>query len=79
LAIAACAQGQEATTVLNAANEIAVAAFLQGRIGFTDIAKVNERCLIAIKQRGLSSIEDIIALDAQTRIYAEEILTKITC
>ncbi|MGL4448226.1 MAG: 1-deoxy-D-xylulose-5-phosphate reductoisomerase, partial [Shewanella sp.] len=79
LAIAACAQGQEATTVLNAANEVAVAAFLQGRIGFTDIAKVNERCLIAIKQRGLSSIEDIIALDAQTRIYAEEILTKITC
>ncbi|MGL5393158.1 MAG: 1-deoxy-D-xylulose-5-phosphate reductoisomerase [Shewanella sp.] len=78
LAMAACAQGQEATTVLNAANEIAVAAFLEGRIGFTDIAKANERCLMTINQSGLNSIEDIIALDAQTRIYAEEILTKIS-
>lgn len=76
LAIAACAQGQEATTVLNAANEIAVEAFLQGKIGFTHIAKVNEACLSLVPKRAMTSIEDIIALDAQTRIYARELLAK---
>ncbi|WP_088210645.1 1-deoxy-D-xylulose-5-phosphate reductoisomerase [Shewanella sp. Shew256] len=76
LAIAACAQGQEATTVLNAANEIAVEAFLQGQIGFTHIAKVNEACLSSVPKRAMTSIDDIIALDAQTRIYAREQLAK---
>lgn len=76
LAIAACAQGQEATTVLNAANEIAVEAFLQGQIGFTHIAKVNEACLSSVPKRAMTSIEDIIALDAQTRIYARELLAQ---
>ncbi|BDA61333.1 MULTISPECIES: 1-deoxy-D-xylulose-5-phosphate reductoisomerase [Shewanella] len=76
LAIAACAQGQEATTVLNAVNEIAVEAFLQGKIGFTHIAKVNEACLSSVPKRAMTSIEDIIALDAQTRIYARELLAK---
>lgn len=76
LAIAACAQGQEATTVLNAANEIAVEAFLQGQIGFTHIAKVNEACLSSVPKRAMTSIDDIIALDAQTRIYARELLAK---
>ncbi|ABI39706.1 1-deoxy-D-xylulose 5-phosphate reductoisomerase [Shewanella sp. MR-4] len=77
LAIAACAQGQEATTVLNAANEIAVEAFLQGQIGFTHIAKVNEACLSSVPKRAMTSIDDIIALDAQTRIYAREQLAKL--
>lgn len=77
LAMEACAQGQEATTVLNAANEMAVEAFLQGRIGFTQIAQVNEACLAAIPKGAMTSIEDIIALDAQTRVYAREILAKI--
>ncbi|MFB2727900.1 1-deoxy-D-xylulose-5-phosphate reductoisomerase [Shewanella mangrovisoli] len=76
LAIAACAQGQEATTVLNAANEIAVEAFLHGQIGFTHIAKVNEACLSSVPKRAMTSIDDIIALDAQTRIYAREQLAK---
>lgn len=77
LAMEACAQGQEATTVLNAANEMAVDAFLQGQIGFTQIAQVNEACLAAIPKGAMTSIEDIIALDAQTRVYAREILAKI--
>ena len=78
LAMEACAQGQEATTVLNAANEIAVEAFLQGQIGFTQIAKVNEACLMTVPKRPMATIEDILALDAQTRIYAREILISIT-
>ncbi|AVV83044.1 1-deoxy-D-xylulose-5-phosphate reductoisomerase [Shewanella putrefaciens] len=77
LAMAACAQGQEATTVLNAANEIAVEAFLQGQIGFTQIAKVNETCLAFVPSGTMTSIEDIIALDTQSRIYARETLAKI--
>jgi len=76
LAIEACSQGQEATTVLNAANEIAVEAFLQGQIGFTHIAKVNEACLSSVPKRAMASIDDIIALDAQARIYAREQLAK---
>lgn len=77
LAMEACAQGQEATTVLNATNEIAVEAFLQGKISFTQIAKVNETCLSSVPKRAMTSIGDIIALDAQTRVYAREILAKI--
>ena len=72
LAIDACAQGQEATTVVNAANEISVEAFLNGVIKFTDIAKVNEYCLTKLAQPSLNSIEDILALDTHTRRIAAE-------
>ncbi|HGJ5880493.1 MAG TPA: 1-deoxy-D-xylulose-5-phosphate reductoisomerase, partial [Arsenophonus nasoniae] len=41
LAIDACHHGQAATTILNAANEVSVAAFLAGKLRFTDIAQVN--------------------------------------
>ena len=44
----ACQQGQAATTALNAANEEAVAAFLAERIGFMDIARVNEATMLAL-------------------------------
>ncbi|BDM65317.1 1-deoxy-D-xylulose 5-phosphate reductoisomerase [Shewanella sp. NFH-SH190041] len=77
LAIEACRQGQEATTVLNAANEMAVAAFLAGNIGFTDIAKVNAQCLQNLTCNSLTSLEDILALDAQTRQVAGEILSRM--
>ena len=77
LAIEACEQGQEAATVLNAANEISVAAFLNNSIKFTDIAKVNEICLSQVEKQGLNSIEDILALDIQTRVYASEWVSKI--
>ena len=72
LAIEACEQGQEATTVLNAANEISVEAFLEGKIRFTDIAKINEFCLFKVVKQSLNTIEDILALDSQTRIVAAE-------
>jgi 1-deoxy-D-xylulose-5-phosphate reductoisomerase len=70
LAIDACKQGQESTTVLNAANEIAVEAFLQGRIKFTDIAIINEQCLVSVSPSALNSIEDIIRLDGEARQQA---------
>ncbi|WP_065188659.1 1-deoxy-D-xylulose-5-phosphate reductoisomerase [Shewanella woodyi] len=77
LSIDACNQGQEATTILNAANEISVAAFLDNKIKFTDIAKVNETCLSQVAKQALNSIDDILALDVQTRTYASEWVNKI--
>ena len=72
LAIEACAQGQEATTVLNASNEIAVAAFLAEQIRFTDIAKVNEASLLKVPNSRLGHIDDILALDSEARRFAQE-------
>ncbi|MBE7215149.1 1-deoxy-D-xylulose-5-phosphate reductoisomerase [Shewanella benthica] len=77
LAIEACKQGQEATTVLNAANEISVAAFLENKLTFTDIVKVNETCLSKVSMSSLKSLDDIIALDTQTRRFALELVAKI--
>ncbi|AQS37285.1 1-deoxy-D-xylulose 5-phosphate reductoisomerase [Shewanella psychrophila] len=77
LAIEACKQGQEATTVLNAANEISVAAFLENKLKFTDIARINETCLSKVSMNSLKSLDDIIALDTQTRRFALELVAKI--
>jgi 1-deoxy-D-xylulose-5-phosphate reductoisomerase len=70
LAIDASNAGQSATTVLNAANEIAVEAFLQERIRFTQIATVNENCLNAIASQEVSNINSIIELDQRARRQA---------
>ncbi|WP_110458615.1 1-deoxy-D-xylulose-5-phosphate reductoisomerase [Shewanella algidipiscicola] len=77
LAIDACEQGQEATTVLNAANEISVDAFLAGNIRFTDIAHINEFCLTKVAKQNLNTIEDILALDYQTRRVAAEHVKRV--
>ncbi|GIU52185.1 MULTISPECIES: 1-deoxy-D-xylulose-5-phosphate reductoisomerase [Shewanella] len=77
LAMQACDKGQEATTVLNAANEIAVDAFLKQQINFTDIARVNEISLEKTPQSSLSTIEDIMNLDAQARVIAREAIKAI--
>lgn len=74
LAIEACSLGQEATTVLNAANETSVAAFLRGNIGFTDIIKVNAHCLNTAPRQKLTCIDDILELDCQTRQLANAVI-----
>ena len=53
--------------MLNAANEIAVAAFLDKRIRFTAIAELIERALAAQPATALTSIEQCVAVDAETR------------
>ncbi|QSX32508.1 1-deoxy-D-xylulose-5-phosphate reductoisomerase [Shewanella avicenniae] len=78
LAMEASRKGQEATTVVNAANERAVAAFLAGQIGFTDIVRVNEHCLNIVPQSPLDSIADILALDEQCRRYADEFIKHLS-
>ena len=69
LALEASKSGQGATTVLNASNEIAVAAFLERKIAFNQIAEFNEKSLVALAHHLPQNISDILELDKQTREY----------
>ena len=57
--------------VLNAANEVAVAAFLDGRIGFTAIAAIVDDCLQNAPDGDARSLEAVLEIDARTRRLAE--------
>ena len=70
LAREALRQGGGSATVLNAANEIAVHAFLDGRIGFLDIAETVERTLEGMPAVNLDSLEDVYNLDIAAREMA---------
>ncbi|WP_029685206.1 1-deoxy-D-xylulose-5-phosphate reductoisomerase [Tatumella saanichensis] len=72
LAMDACAAGQAATTALNAANEIAVAAFLNRQIRFTDIAALNARVLESGHWQEPTSVEEVMDIDAQSRQIAQQ-------
>ena len=76
LAYQAMNAGGSAPCVLNAANEVAVAAFLDKRIKFTDIAKVVAHCLAQDFSDGRHDIEGLLAQDAQTRRQAEAFIGK---
>jgi 1-deoxy-D-xylulose-5-phosphate reductoisomerase len=60
-------RGGSSPAVLNAADEIAVEAFLQGRLGFTGISDVVARTLETVPHRELKSVEDVIAVDSEAR------------
>jgi len=72
LARAALEQGGAAPVVLNAANEIAVAAFLERRIGFPEITQSIERALAAEPAGELGSIEECVEVDARARRRVRE-------
>ena len=76
LAYQAMNAGGAAPCVLNAANEVAVAAFLDKRIKFTNIAKVVAHCLAQDFSDGRHDIEGLLAQDAQTRRQAEAFIGK---
>lgn len=76
LAYQAMNAGGAAPCVLNAANEVAVAAFLDKHIKFTDIAKVVAHCLAQDFSDGRHDIEGLLAQDAQTRRQAEAFIGK---
>lgn len=76
LAYQAMNAGGVAPCVLNAANEVAVAAFLDKRIKFTDIAQVVAHCLAQDFSDGRHDIESLLAQDAQTRRQAEAFIGK---
>jgi 1-deoxy-D-xylulose-5-phosphate reductoisomerase len=69
--------GGSASIVLNAANEIAVAAFLDGKLAFTDIAHVIEQSLAhANAQQEANSLQEILDIDADARDLAQALVTK---
>jgi len=71
LARRALQTGGDAPTVLNAANETAVASFLDGRIGFLDIERVVEGALDTLPKTVPGSIDDVVAIDKEARLFAE--------
>ena len=72
LAYDALAAGGTAPVVLNAANEVAVAAFLDGRIRFTDIARACAETLARLPTHAVTELDDAIAADAEARAAARE-------
>jgi len=73
----AAQRGGTAGAVLNAANEVAVAAFLGGRIGFCEIAEVVERTMDCCPVVADPSIEDIYRADTAARREAEQCLISL--
>ena len=74
LAIKACKSGQGACTALNAANEVAVDAFLSEKIKFTDIAKINETSVNKFVSERVASIDDVVTLDASVRVFSRDLV-----
>ena len=66
--------GKGATAVLNAANEVAVEAFLSGRCGFLDIAALVEAALARVESDTIASLEDFRALDTEARAVTESLV-----
>jgi len=73
LARAAAAAGGTAPGVLNAANEVAVEAFLAGRLSFPGIARVVEAALEALPAEPVGHFDDLLAADAAARVRAAEL------
>jgi 1-deoxy-D-xylulose-5-phosphate reductoisomerase len=73
LAYRALAAERSLPVVLNAANEIAVDAFLEGRIGFTAIHEITEQTMAAHAAARVATLEAVRAVDAWARQYAAEI------
>ncbi|MCH1426499.1 MAG: 1-deoxy-D-xylulose-5-phosphate reductoisomerase [Alphaproteobacteria bacterium] len=76
LARQALRDGGAAPAILNAANEVAVAAFLQGKIGFTRIAAVVDMVLDQSVSAQIDSLEAVMAIDAASRDLALAAVTK---
>ncbi|MCR9255025.1 MAG: 1-deoxy-D-xylulose-5-phosphate reductoisomerase [Alphaproteobacteria bacterium] len=77
LARAALREGGSAPAVLNAANEVAVARFLEGGLGFLDIASVVEETLQQVNGGAVTSVEEVIQTDLSARRMAESIVRRM--
>ncbi|MGB1222467.1 MAG: 1-deoxy-D-xylulose-5-phosphate reductoisomerase, partial [Alcanivoracaceae bacterium] len=75
LARQALEAGGTATAVLNAANEEAVAAFLEGRIGFMEIAELVNRALESVLAPRCRNIDDVMDIDRAARRYVAACLS----
>jgi 1-deoxy-D-xylulose-5-phosphate reductoisomerase len=67
--------GGSATCTLNAADEIAVGAFLEGRIGFPGIAEIVEETLSRVPLRWPGTVEEVLEIDRESRAVAEDLVT----
>ncbi len=74
LARSALTHGNGSTAILNAANEVAVASFLEERIGFLDITAVVEKTLDRVPAQAIASFEDFEQLDAEARRVAQSLV-----
>jgi 1-deoxy-D-xylulose-5-phosphate reductoisomerase len=74
LARQALSAGGSAPTVLNAANEVAVGAFLASRIGFLDIARVVESALERVSKPSMDSLFEVQTVDCEARNFAERLI-----
>lgn len=77
LAYDALAEGGNRCCVLNAANEIAVAAFLEDKVSFLGMSSILEETLCHIENKNNLSLEDYIAYDRESRIVAQDLINKI--
>jgi 1-deoxy-D-xylulose-5-phosphate reductoisomerase len=76
LARSALVEGGAAPALLNAANEIAVAAFLAGRIGFLAIAEIVEATLARLRPPAPATLDDVATIDADGRRFAEQLIAR---
>lgn len=78
LARAAITEGGAKPAILNAANEVAVEAFLAGQIKFLEIAALVEATLTAYVPSAPTNLEDLFIIDADARHYARAVMEKLT-
>lgn len=76
LAYQAMKRGGNVPCVLNAANEIAVAAFLKNKLRFTEMSNVIEQCMNDIKYIAAPTLDDYLETDKNTRALAQELILK---
>jgi 1-deoxy-D-xylulose-5-phosphate reductoisomerase len=74
LAFAAIREGGNAPCILNAANEIAVRAFLEGEITFTQISEIIKSALDKITFEKIDNLETLFECDNQTRMFAKNLI-----
>jgi len=77
LARQALQSGGAAPTILNAANEMAVEAFLKGRIGFLDITRIVEQTLARVQYEALTDLDAVRAADNAARQYAMHLIDPV--
>jgi 1-deoxy-D-xylulose-5-phosphate reductoisomerase len=78
LAYKAINLGGTMPTILNAANEIAVEAFLNEEVGFTDIPLIIERCMDQFEVRPADTLAVILEVDQQARVVAKQVINELT-
>lgn len=77
LAVQSLQEGGAAPAILNAANEVAVQAFLDKKIGFMDISSVVQESLIKADMKAPQSLSMVFEIDKKARLIAEDIVSKI--